>query len=474
MANNNINQPILESWVDFDLGEDVRDADRLLQDEKWQNATADGRVHLSHRENTFKHSLEFKQAIRNYYVITEDLFRSLSQKSCKFSKLDENMLRLIVDYAFPGGQGLLVELESDRLMANKRLLAYIDEYGKENELPFRICVRSRPLHHFEMNSGAYNCLYAKPKESTIILHDGRLARNDRSLSMKHSHYVLDRVWNEEATNNDICIDEIEPLVKQIENGNNASLILFGQTGTGKTYTLVGTLEYLSNRLIGKTVSIIFYEIHGKKCYDLLSNRKVIKLLSDEHEEVHVRGAKKVTLLINKYEDILNILKEALLLRSSEVTERNPISSRSHAVCTIQLINSNLNSDIEISCNSSSSSISNSSDINSELLLGGKITLVDLAGSERNYETTKMTAAMHRESAEINFALMALKDCFRCYHALSTGQKTIQRTQSRCVDSAHDKDIVRPPFRASLLTRVLRESFIINKVSFYFLLINMYL
>jgi len=46
---------------------------------------------------------------------------------------------------------------------------------------------------------------------------------------------------------------------------------------------------------------------------------------------------------------------------------------------------------------------------------GKITLVDLAGSERNYETIQMTAAQHRESAEINFALMALKDCFRAYH-----------------------------------------------------------
>merc|ERR1739848_806045 len=42
-------------------------------------------------------------------------------------------------------------------------------------------------------------------------------------------------------------------------------------------------------------------------------------------------------------------------------------------------------------------------------------LVDLAGSERNYETVQMTPAMHRESAQINSALMALKDCFRAFH-----------------------------------------------------------
>jgi len=45
---------------------------------------------------------------------------------------------------------------------------------------------------------------------------------------------------------------------------------------------------------------------------------------------------------------------------------------------------------------------------------GKITLVDLAGSERNYETTQMSGSQHKESAEINFALMALKNCFRSY------------------------------------------------------------
>merc|ERR1719197_982286 len=46
---------------------------------------------------------------------------------------------------------------------------------------------------------------------------------------------------------------------------------------------------------------------------------------------------------------------------------------------------------------------------------GRLLLVDLAGSERNYETVKMTPAMHRESAQINTALMALKDCFRALH-----------------------------------------------------------
>ena len=56
-------------------------------------------------------------------------------------------------------------------------------------------------------------------------------------------------------------------------------------------------------------------------------------------------------------------------------------------------------------------------------------LVDLAGSERNYETQRMSAVQHKESADINTSLMALKDCFRA-HAAGT----------------------RAPYRASRLTQ----------------------
>ena len=53
---------------------------------------------------------------------------------------------------------------------------------------------------------------------------------------------------------------------------------------------------------------------------------------------------------------------------------------------------------------------------------GSIILVDLAGSERNYETLKMSAADHMLSADINTALMSLKDCFRAAAAKAAGAK----------------------------------------------------
>jgi hypothetical protein len=117
-------------------------------------------------------------------------------------------------------------------------------------------------------------------------------------------------------------------------------------------------------------------------------------------------------------------------------------------------------------------------------------MVDLAGSERNYETVKMTAEMHRESADINRSLLALKDCFRAYNTLSKrlqhtpyivdsssmlkedgsirGQQSssIRGQQSRRSRDPSRKRVngemksakVRLQIRAHMLTRVLRDCF----------------
>ena len=75
---------------------------------------------------------------------------------------------------------------------------------------------------------------------------------------------------------------------------SSTVICYGQTGTGKTYTMVGMLERVARDLEGLSVEVVFFEIHGKKCYDLLSHRKEVHLRADASDAVHVRGAKQVT------------------------------------------------------------------------------------------------------------------------------------------------------------------------------------
>jgi len=421
--------------ADFSLGEDIHSNQQ--QEEQWKNAVQDGRKHISHREQAKLRAGEFQEAINQYHIIQffikELTYNSNDDKKTTtyFTLLNLETIRIIIDYALPG-QGVLLTSELMKFEPTNDK-ENIHSYGTD-KFPFRLCARKRPLQEFELKENAFDCI--DTKNNSIIIHEGRLARNGRQLSMRHIQYTIDRVWDENVSNQELCSEEIDPLVNYVFEANNATIICFGQTGTGKTYTLMGSLEHISSRFVGSSIAITFFEIHGKKAFDLMNKRKPLQILSDDKEEIHVKGITTSKIKAKDSNEIMDLLQEALKLRSSESTERNMLSSRSHAVCNIKLLNEN---DGVI----------------------GKLMLVDLAGSERNYETLKMTAQMHRESADINFSLMALKDCFRAYHSNLTGNKYMQRTASRCNNPINDKVIARAPYRSSLLTRILRECFILD-------------
>ena len=334
-----------------------------------------------------------------------------------------------------------------------------------------------------------------------------LSRTGKRLNVSHLEFMFDKVWAGTSTQKNVTDEAVEPLLNHAlsDEGGHSTLLLFGQTGTGKTYTLQAGLEcvikrvsealssqscnkddsscdknsssntksstdmnmnmnmnnmnikkidtsrkttLLSSPVPLESCKVTFFEIHGRKAYDLLSDRANVRLMSDENDIVHVRGAKDVTIKSNKHtivsQDLRHVLNQGLALRSIEVTERNPISSRSHAICRISFQPT-----------------------------GGSITLVDLAGSERNYETMKMKdKKLLRESAEINKALSALKNCFRAYHALSRGQTRMYHREPRTmrggdvewvpISTNRKKSVVstkvKAPYRHTMLTRVLKHCF----------------
>ena len=139
--------------------------------------------------------------------------------------------------------------------------------------------------------------------------------------MTHQEYLVDKVYSEHATNATVCREVLSPLFEHVSEGKNATMICYGQTGTGKTYTLNGALAELANYLEGTAAAfeITFFEVHGKKCYDLLSDRKPLKLLSDENDVVHARGAKTLHLANAKPGDVMAVLTGALALRSTMPT-----------------------------------------------------------------------------------------------------------------------------------------------------------
>lgn len=433
----------LPDWVDFSLGEDIRDDRRLEQDRQWAKAISDGRVHLSHREFALLYGPRFQAAIEDFHVVRLLVQGMYSPKS-SLHKLNELVLNFIVEYAFPG-QAPLVSAILSQCQVEHHLASPICQALQEQRQDFLVCVRKRPLLWQEIDMGAYDvtsfpatangmdsyqqyielnrraCRREKSESKrkfpqSMRLHEGKLARNGRLLSMTHHHFLFDRVYDATVQTNDICDDVVAPLMVRTLQGQASTMLCFGQTGTGKTYTLDGVLQYVACHLVGHQVRLWFYEVHGKKCYDLLQNRQEIQLRFDGNDQMHACGAHvRMFSCLASADQLRESMQKAMDLRLSEVTERNPISSRSHAVCHIEVLTFRMGS--------------NHSKV-------GKLTLVDLAGSERNYETQRMTGTMHKESAEINLALMSLKNCFRAYH----------------------HHLSRIPYRESTLTKVLKSCF----------------
>ena len=432
-------------WVDFDLGEDVRNDARLAQDAAWAGAVQDGRAHISHREATAKHAHRFRESLSCFAVCDDILDMTLDEETKnRFQEFrgKEWIVRHMLEFLHPGHGPLVMASLNRRKLALQQKKAMPDTVHE----PFRLCTRKRPILSYEklvtekreeeeeaeavkfvhLNYDAVSTPISS--DTSITFHQGQLARNGRRLSMAHHTYQVNRVYSADTTNSELTESEMMPMLQHTLKGGKGTLICFGQTGTGKTYTLNACLEYLIHHIVqslyqaekeeeGKTVTVTFFEVFGKKCFDLLGERKTCRLLADSNDKMHLRGAKEeffsrqgladeagVTTREEAEAYILKVLSDGMELRSSQETERNPLSSRSHAVCTLKFTNKDRDEAGEESF----------------------IRLVDLAGSERNYETLKMSAKEHMESADINTALMSLKDCFRAAAAKDSGEKvTVQ-------------------------------------------------
>jgi len=191
------------------------------------------------------------------------------------------------------------------------------------------------------------------------------------------------------------------------------------------------------------IFVTFYEIYCGKVFDLLNNKKRLRVLEDQKNLVQVCDRKEQQ--VKSVQDVLNIIQHGMSIRTSGTTAANSNSSRSHAI--LQII---LKTSTPISIHSNISSSSSSSRHNNHnnpaaprriVKEVGKMSLIDLAGSERGKDTASGDRLQRMEGSEINKSLLALKECIR---ALGRG------------DGSH------VPFRGSTLTKVLRDSFIGDK------------
>ncbi|OQS03222.1 kinesin, partial [Thraustotheca clavata] len=240
-------------------------------------------------------------------------------------------------------------------------------------------------------------------------------------------------------------------------GFNITILGYGQTASGKSYTIGsglgnqdeeewGLLPRMIHELFEKIladdeahVSVSFLEIYGEDIHDLLlpltNSKKALKQtlhLRQDRSGVFVQGAREVFYMVTvrNPEEALEQLRVGCLTRITGSTEMNDVSSRSHAVFTLTLVQK-----------MKREASDNKKGFVDTMTTISKLTFVDLAGSERLKKTMADGQRM-KEGIQINVGLLALGNVIN-----ALGDESNQKRN----------DTTFVPYRSSKLTRLLQDA-----------------
>eukprot|EP01138_Halocafeteria_seosinensis_P007788 gb/GECG01007957.1/.p1 GENE.gb/GECG01007957.1/~~gb/GECG01007957.1/.p1 ORF type:complete len:733 (+),score=141.76 gb/GECG01007957.1/:1-2199(+) len=287
----------------------------------------------------------------------------------------------------------------------------------------KICIaaRKRPINEREIRSKDYDSVTCM--NPRVVVHHPKYKVDGITKYLETQAFEFDHAFDENSTNEQIYNYTVLPLVAHVFQRGYGTCFAYGQTGSGKTYTMVGVQQLIAQDLFrmlekeeyagkGFTVHVAMFEIYGGRCSDLLHNRSMVAIREDGNNKVQAVGLKHIE--CESYDDLLEVIDRGNACRTTHKTAVNDVSSRSHAICEIQVRD---NRD----------------------RVYGKLSLIDLAGSERAADRKHHNRQRRVESAEINKSLLALKECIRSI----------------------DNNNRHVPFRASKLTMVLKDSFTSN-------------
>uniref|UniRef100_A0A803YHR8 Kinesin-like protein KIF16B n=1 Tax=Meleagris gallopavo TaxID=9103 RepID=A0A803YHR8_MELGA len=237
------------------------------------------------------------------------------------------------------------------------------------------------------------------------------------------------------------------VLKSAFEGYNACVFAYGQTGSGKSYTMMGNAgdaglipricEGLFSKISEKTkrneasfrTEVSYLEIYNERVRDLLRRKssKTNNLRIREHpkEGPYVEDLSKH--LVQNYGDVEELMDAGNINRTTAATGMNDVSSRSHAIFTINFTQAKFDS--EMPCETVS-----------------KIHLVDLAGSERA-DATGATGVRLKEGGNINKSLVTLGNVISALADLSQD----------ATNPLSKKKQVFVPYRDSVLTWLLKDS-----------------
>ena len=226
--------------------------------------------------------------------------------------------------------------------------------------------------------------------------------------VKDQTFGFDRIFDENATQNDIYESTTRSLLSSVLDGYNATVFAYGATGCGKTHTITGThqqpgiifltMQELFERLGEMSedkvteISLSYLEIYNETIRDLLNpsnNKSGLMLREDAQQAVSVAGLSSHR--PQNVQEVMDMIIRGNELRTMSPTEANAVSSRSHAVLQINVAQKDRNASVD------------------EAHTMATLSIIDLAGSERA-SATKNRGERLLEGANINKSLLALGSC----------------------------------------------------------------
>lgn len=301
----------------------------------------------------------------------------------------------------------------------------------------KVVLRVRPLSRREMEQNQRSIIRVAD-EGTIIFDPEEEEDEFFFHGMKQSHrditkrvnkkltMTFDRVFDNAASNLDVFANAMKPLVASVMHGYNCSAFVYGATGAGKTYTMLGgeespgitylTMKELFNQIEAMSedrkfdIGISYLEVYNEQVMNLLTKTGPLRLREDGNGVV-VSGLQLKP--IHNADELLSLLALGNQNRTQHPTDANAESSRSHAIFQVHI------------------RMTNKKTGEKRMV---KLSMIDLAGSERG-SSTKCIGQRFKEGASINKSLLALGNCI---NKLADGSKHI-------------------PYRDSNMTRILKDS-----------------
>lgn len=310
----------------------------------------------------------------------------------------------------------------------------------------RVAVRLRPRNAEESAADADfgDCVELEPELKRLKL---------RKNNWESETYEFDEVLTEFSSQKRVYEVVAKPVVESVMEGYNGTVMAYGQTGTGKTFTLgrlgeedtaargimVRAMEDILADITPETdsVSVSYLQLYMEMIQDLLDpvNDNIAIVEDPRTGDVSLPGATVVE--VRDQKSFVDLLRVGEAHRVAANTKLNTESSRSHAILMVNVrrsVKGRTEMDVSISGeNGHSSSMMGS--FRPPIVRKSKLVVVDLAGSER-IDKSGSEGHTLEEAKSINLSLSALG---KCINALAENSPHV-------------------PVRDSKLTRLLKDSF----------------